>query len=253
MKGKNEVLELVSAYDEQKKDERDWVFGSENLIDFDKLPSKFILEDRRYQNQNEKWYTVSCTAQATTSAINNSLYVKAEKELCYDWRDLWDEMVDRKLILPSGAYIIDAIKLSRELNMSAWYYQVTNLLDIMNAIYKWDAIVTGSNKIKWADIREDWLVREVSAWSGHAFTIVGWDKDKKIGKYTWAIRCENSYWEDYQDFGGFWIPFELFDEILFPLTRKAIIVIPAWTKLTQEERKKEFRELRRYFKDLKKL
>lgn len=232
----------TSAFDEVLEDSRDWAWW-DILLSHLWLPTKFIINDDRFVNQHIEWYEMSCTAQGTCNAINNSLYIKADKTTYRNWFNLFDLAVSKWLASRKNwAYVIDLIKLSKDEWLSVWYYTAYTLLEIKNAIYTTNCVVTWSSKINWDECR-DWLVKSIWVWYWHCFEISGWDNNKQIGKYIWALYCRNSYWNKAQDKWWFWIPYYLYNDILFN-TRKAIIVSPEWEKISPEERTANYKRLK---------
>ncbi len=220
----------TSAFDELMEDTRDWAWNIEPI----KKPREFIMNDNRFVNQNLKNYTMSCGSQWTCNSINNQLWYKQDKETYRSWFVLFDTLV--RLWLASRtlwSYVIDNITTAKKIWYLDWYYSVKTIEEIKNAIYNLNSVVTGSKTIDWSQCK-DWLVKSVSSWYGHCFELCGWNDDKIIWDYTWWFYCRNSYWKDFQDNWWFWIPYDLYDKILFN-TRKAIIVNPEWSKLSREE------------------
>ena len=211
------------ALDERVKDTRDLHISElAGNGEFEDMPSKFRVQDWVFQNQFVDGYKMSCTAMSATSAINNSHSIKKRAER-YDWFGLFDTAVDLDLASRTKwAYTIHLIKLTKALWYILRYYQVDTVIDIKLALYKWLNVCTGSNKIDWNDCRIDWLVKGISKWSGHAFPIVWWDDEKAIWNYQWCFRCENSYWKDYMDEWGFWIPYDIAIQVLHN-TKKALL------------------------------
>lgn len=231
------------AFDEKEKDTRDWVAASWVHFEYEELPDEFIIEDSIYVSQDQKWYKMSCSAQATINAANWSRRIRRDnrRDSAEDLRDI---MLEKKLASEDWwAYLIDAIKQAKEEAIIQAYYQTNTLLDILNALYATNLIITGSNKINW-DKTKDWLVKDASSWYWHAFAIIGWDKHKQIWNYkSWALKCKNSYWKSYQDKWCFWIPFDLVDKVLFN-TKKSVVVVPEWTKYSREERYEKYLDLK---------
>jgi hypothetical protein len=169
---------------------------------------------------------------ATTNAINEWNLLKWINTN-YKWEVLWNRMVELWLLNPSvWAYVIDAIKIAKDMWWFTSYYQVNTVEQIKTALYRWYVIVTWTNRIDWKDAR-DWTVDHIWSWSWHAFTITGYQDRKRIkrlkvdntkkwlhkGWYIWCVVCENSYWETYWDEWWFWIPYELIEKwILFNKT-----------------------------------
>ena len=230
---KNYLKKDQYAIDTIVKDHRDYTIDTMawTIVDaknmFNDLPDIFILNDERFQHQ---WNSNDCVAYSCANAINTELWYKADKETYYEWVVLANSMRDSGTMFPNWAYVEDWPKEALDLKWIDRYYQVDTLFDIMNAIYRYtNPVCTWTNKIKWFDIRDTWLVTTVSSGAWHAVNIVGWDKTKVIWKYTWALVLENSYWNEYQDGWYFWIPFDLQNKILFN-TKKAIYVKPQWSK-----------------------
>lgn len=239
MKYKNLVPD--ASKDEAERDLRDWVGNSDTYIKIEDLPEKFEIEDNIYISQDKDWYKMSCSAQATINAANSARMIKADSRRD-ESEDLRDKVVEKWIAGNWGSYLIDIIKEAKESGIIDAYYQVDTLNDILNAIYIGCSIITWTNKINWYNARK-WLVEKAEKWTGHAFCIIGWDKTKKIGNSVWALKCKNSYWIEVYDKWCFWIPFNLVETILFN-TKKAVIVIPSWSKLNMEERFKAFKELK---------
>ena len=207
------------AIDEVIKDIRD--YNSEFAWGIvEDMPNKFILEDKRWQHQGKTNY---CTAFSTTTAANIGKWHKADEETEYSGFTLWDIMKEKGTMKPYWAFVIDAIKEGKTQGYFDSYYQVNNIDEIKSAIYRWDAIVTGSNKIDWTKT-VDWLVKEKTKWYGHAFTLIGWDDQKEINWHIWAIYAENSWGKSAQDGGWFWIPYNLISNNILFYTKKAIYV-----------------------------
>lgn len=232
------------AFDEISKDSRDWVGNYWIQFQIHELPDEFVIDDWIYVSQNILWYKMSCSAQATVNAANWSRKIRLDC-LKSDAFDLWDTMLEKWLgSEDTWAYLINAIKQAKTDWIIQWYYQTNTLIDILNAIYSTNLIITGSNKINWNNCANDWLVKEISVWSWHAFCIIWWDKNKQISNYkNGAIKCKNSYWKNTQDKWCFWIPFDLIEKVLFN-TKKAVVVIPQWTQLTQETRFEKYLEIK---------
>ena len=209
------------AYDERIKDSRDLNISELAWSwEFENMPRKFEVQDWKFQNQDVDGYKMSCTAMDVTNCINNSHFIKKRPER-YSWFDLFDIAVDLDLASrTNGAYTIHLIKLAKALGYIVKYYQCDTNMDSKLAIYKGLCVATGSNKIDWRKCR-DWLVTEISTWPWHSFCKVWWDDDKIVGEYTGAFKCENSYWDKYQDKWCFWLPYALCPDILHN-TRKAI-------------------------------
>ena len=234
----NKTLNVLSilnqndyAYDEIIADNRDYSWWEAML--FADLPKKFILNDNRFQNQ---WTSYDCVAYSATNAINTELWYKADKKTICKWKLLADYMRSIWTMWPRWAFVVDWVKASLSLGYIDSYYTVNSLEEILTAIYRYtNPVCTWTSRINWSEINKDWLVRKASSWWAHAINIIWWDKNKQIDSYIWAICLENSYWNDYQDKWHLWIPFSLINKILF-WTRKAVVVAPKWTELSQEER-----------------
>lgn len=188
-------------------------------------------------DQNVTGYKRSCTAQGTTTASNIIRKAKSDdtRNSGFELRDI---MVDLWLWAEwEWAYIINAIKKAKELWIIDWYYKVSWKYEIEKAIYEnTDLIVSWSNKIDYSKLAETWyIVEEVSNWLGHCICIPWFKKDSDRDLY----RVMNSYWEDYWIEWGFYIPYDLIEDILFNSTY-AVVVNPEWTKMTQEERYKAY-------------
>lgn len=215
------------VYDELVRDPRNDKYADEmagNSTDYSNMPTEFICKALEYPNQNVKGYKYSCTAQGTAQAVNAGNRLWNRWEPMRSGFDLFDLMVDLWLASrTAGAYGIDAVKTSQKEKHFYKYYQIDNLKELKSAIYSGAMVTLGSKKIDWSDCR-DGLVKSIGSSYWHFFYGLGYDDDKKIGTYVGWIWCANSYWPDYQDNWGFWIPYTLINQGILFNTRCAIIV-----------------------------
>ena len=232
----NFILNLIKyydkdseAYDETIKDHRD--FASGTTVSFEDMEDIFILDDNRRLSQ---WATPHCTAYSVDWACNSELWIKADKDLFYNWDDLAQKMISNWTMTPRWAWVIDAIKEKKAIWEIDSYYQVNTNVEIMTAISRYtNPVATGSNNINRSKLGKDkWLLLETtpkSSW--HAFSILGWDKNKKVWWYIWAWYCKNSWGGTWGDKGWFWVPFELTNKTFFN-TKKALVLTPDWSSDT---------------------
>ena len=219
----------TSALDEKIKDNLDYEMAG-NIEDV--FPISFKYKPRQVFNQYITWYKSSCTAQWTWWASDTIRKFKADNREISPFK-LWDEVKKRNLGKEwEGAYLIDTIKVAKDLGKIDWYYRVLTHEAIKKALYNTDLIVTWSNKIDWKRLQETWyIVDKVSKWSWHAFYIIWWDEVGYIAM--------NSYSDKYWNKWTFTIPYDLYFQIAFNSTY-AVVVNPEWTKLSREELYKKY-------------
>lgn len=211
------------AYDERIKDSRDLHISElAGNWEFEDMPAQFEVQDGEFQNQFVEGYKMSCTGMSATNAVNNSHSIKHIPDR-YSGFELFDIAVDLDLASRvKWAYTIHLIKLAKALKYIIRYYQCNTVQEIKLAIYKGLNVCSGSNKINWQECKYDGLVKRKSTGSGHAFCIVGWDDEKIIWNYIWALKCENSYGKDYMDKWCFRIPYDIAIDVLHN-TKKALL------------------------------
>ena len=248
------MLELKNAGFEKNPDEqdsRDWeaVWSTMTLEEAVKefnIPVEFIVDNDDYKTQDIKGYEMSCWSQWTINAINCAKKIKHDKPFL-DQNKFRDYMKEIWLtIWVDGSwwsYVEDNVKQAYKKGYISMFYKVNSILTMVLALYKTDMIVTGSNKINWAIANTTWEVRNVTKWVGHCICINGFNLEKKIWNYNGAFRFKNSYWKDFWDNGGWWIPFDIALDVLFNY-KCAMVVTPEWSKLPLEERYKIFLETR---------
>ena len=223
------------AYDEIIKDVRDYEIAWDITQDF---PETFIYKPRRIFNQSQDWYRSSCTAQWTAWWADVIRKYKADKTFNSPFT-LWDTV--KSLWLWSEkywAFLIDTIKVAKDNLFIDWYYRVATIDWIKSALYRWDLIVTWSNKINWKTLQTTWyVVDKVDKWNWHAFYISWWNKE-------WFIAV-NSYSEKYWNKWTFTIPFKLFLWVSFNSTY-AITINPKWATLTREELYDTYKIIKKY-------
>lgn len=173
------------------------------------IPSKYVLNDNYLQDQSLLEETAyMCTAFANTSWANEILH-KRLNPTKYNGLKLWAYMVWKWLLdTKAWAYIIDAVKSSKEMWIINGYTTVRTLEEIKSAIANDRPVVCGSNKInrKLTFPAPYIAVRWDSYW--HCFFISWYDDEKQV------LICENSYWILF-DKGRFYIKYSDID-ILFP-------------------------------------
>lgn len=226
------------AYDEYIKDYRDYELAWEDSSEVIIFPDEFEYIPREIFNQNIEWYRSSCTAQWTWWASDTIRKYKADKTRISPFvlRDivktkwLWKEWV--------WAYLIDTIKTALSNTFIDWYYRISSILDMKKALYRWDLIVTWSNKIDWKQLHIDkYIVKKESKWSWHAFYLTWWNDIWFIAMNSYS----NKYWLNWK----FIIPFDLFFKVAFNSTY-AITVDPEWTKYTRDELYKKYLVSKKY-------
>lgn len=226
------------AFDELIEDSRDYELLG-NAID-PNMPKKFIFEPRKFVNQNVDWYKMSCTAQATCEASNTIRKIKADKTN-NSWFTHWDYMVEQGLWWRQRwAYLIDAIKSAKDRWILDMYYRVRSIEQMKDVIYSYSTlIVTWSSKINRTRLKQtNYIVDKVDSWYWHAFYVLWFDDEKEL------IVCANSYWDKYWDKGKFYIPYNLFFDLVFN-SCYSIVVNPEWTKLSREELFEKFSILKK--------
>lgn len=219
----------VTALDEVIKDYLDYELAWDIS---DNMPQSFLYNPREIFDQRKDWYRSSCTAQGTWWASDTIRKYKADKRRISPFV-LWDEVKKRKLGKEwQGAYLIDTIKVAKDLWKIDWYYRVLTHEAIKKALYNTDIIATWSTKIDWKRLWETWYILDkVSIWSWHAFYIIWWNEIGYI--------AVNSYSDKYWNKGTFTIPYDLFFKVAFNSTY-ALVVNPEWTKLSREELHKKY-------------
>ena len=231
--------------DELLRDSRDYGGWGLEYRQLHELPAVFdIMEDSIFHNQNLDWNYSACWSYWTIQWVNAMYYVKWS-EINYTPKKLWNKMIEKKLGGTWGSYWIDNIKLAKEEWYIDLYYYTDTLLDILNAIYRHNWVVSGSQKIwRTATKNSNWEVKELGTYDWHFFTIIGWDKNKIIWDYSpWAIKCKNSFWDSWGDWGYFWIPFDIVAETLFN-TRYALVINFDWDEIPEDKRRERWEEMK---------
>lgn len=214
----------TEALDEVIKDPLDYEIAWNIDTTF---PEEFIYDPRQIFDQRVNWYRSSCTAQWTAWASDTIHKYKASKQKVSPWA-LRDEVKKRWLGKEwNWAYLIDTIKVAKDLFKVDWYFRVLTHEALKQALYNTNIIVTWSSKIDWKRLWETWyIVDKVSVWSWHAFYLVWWNK---IG-YVAMNSYSDKYWKNWT----FIIPYDLFFKVAFNSTY-ALVVDPQWTKYSREE------------------
>ena len=216
------------VYDEAIKDPRNIQYEEvllwSDIETVNKIEDRFIAEPLEIPNQRVEWYRYSCTGQWTWQATNSANKIRVNWQPKRSGFKLFDLMV--KLWLANRkrwAYGIDAVKTAKKERYFRTYAEIKDLNEILTSIYNGHFPTLWTNKITWSRVTSKWIVKEIGKWYGHFFYAIWYDKNMKAEWFTWFVKCVNSSWEDYRDWGCFWIPFDLIEKWILFNTKCAII------------------------------
>ena len=186
-------------------DERD--FDYEVLWEMKELPKKIKLIAKVIQNQKLDWWIYWCVYYGWSSWSNiTNDYAKNTQEI--SWRDLCKKAVDLGYLDPeSWSILINWWKLLKSEKYIEWYFKVSWIENMKQALSNNRILHTWSNKIAWKKMWADNIAVRGTSY-GHCFIIIGYDDD------SWVFIVQNSYWSDFEDKGYFYIKYEDID-ILF--------------------------------------
>lgn len=222
----NEYDEFLNTAIDTASDPRDIKFD-EVVGDVElELPSRVLLNDGTVLNQGA---TKHCVAFWTTNGVNegrNFLGFSSDKK-----PDTLVNYIKSKLdpkISERGTYIVNGPKGAKALGWIEWYTQTDTLEEIKKSIFCGLPIATGTNKLSWTKTKKAWNVAVLWAGGGHFISVVWYDDnltraDVNGKAYTWFLIVENTWGSSWGDSWLYYIPYEIWDKVLFN-TKKNLIV-----------------------------
>lgn len=224
---------VVSEYDEWQntaldtasdpRDIRFWELAGDEEFD---LPDRVLLSDKEILNQGR---TNHCVAFWTTNWVN-----EGRNYLGFTGNKNPDTLVNyiKKYLDPKiserWTYIVNGPKWAKALWWIEWYSQTDTLEEIKKSIYCGLPIATGTNKLSWTNTKKWEQVAVLGTGWGHFISLVWYDDDMIRADMNWKaytgfLIAENTWGEWWGDDWRYYIPYEIWEKVLFN-TKKNLIV-----------------------------
>lgn len=170
--------------------------------------NRSTIYDQSQKNDPKTNY--ACTVYGWIHCVNEANCKEAEQ-----WNvdyppeinpsSLWGIALKRGAKIDSGWSLQSATKLIRDLWHISWYTLCRSAGEVKQALANGQLVYTWSNRIDWKKSYLNNFIAVPWEWSGHAFTIFGYDDDKEL------FICRNSYWTSKWDSGYFYVKYDDYD------------------------------------------